>query len=113
LKEETIDIYNYISGKDALPDHLKNLPIMKVIQAYALEKPMASPETYAKVKKETNHHNLLKQVVQGRIRVGDDEYLLRGVGVIQIHNHLHCHVSLARSWWTHDHRQALNNKQTK
>lgn len=25
LKEETIDIYNYISGKDELPEHLKNM----------------------------------------------------------------------------------------
>jgi succinate dehydrogenase flavin-adding protein (antitoxin of CptAB toxin-antitoxin module) len=25
LKEETIDIYNYISGKDELPEHLNNM----------------------------------------------------------------------------------------
>ena len=54
LKEETIDIYNYISAKDPLPPHLQNLNVMKKIQSYALERGMADPERYEKVKRETN-----------------------------------------------------------
>jgi succinate dehydrogenase flavin-adding protein (antitoxin of CptAB toxin-antitoxin module) len=54
LKEETIDIYNYMSGKDALPPHLENLEVMKKIQAYALIGNMASPEGYELIKRETN-----------------------------------------------------------
>lgn len=54
LKEETIDIYNYISGKDALPPHLQNLSVMKKLQGYAMTRNMANPEDYEAVKKETN-----------------------------------------------------------
>jgi succinate dehydrogenase flavin-adding protein (antitoxin of CptAB toxin-antitoxin module) len=54
LKEETIDIYNYISGKDALPPHLAELGVMKKIQGYAMERTMASPEFYRTVKVHTN-----------------------------------------------------------
>ena len=32
LKEETIDIYNYISAKDPLPPHLQGLGVMDKIQ---------------------------------------------------------------------------------
>ena len=54
LFEETIDIYNYVSGKDELPDHLRSLSLMKKLQTYALTGNMASPEGYAAVKKSTN-----------------------------------------------------------
>lgn len=54
LKEETIDIYNFISGKDVLPAHLKDLPVMKKLQGYALEQNMQGPAAYENVKKETN-----------------------------------------------------------
>ena len=54
LKEETIDIYNYISAKDPLPPHLQNLSVMKKLQSYALERGMSDPERYHKVKKDTN-----------------------------------------------------------
>lgn len=54
LKEETIDIYNYVSGKDALPAHLKDLPVMKKLQGYALEQNMQGPAAYENIKKETN-----------------------------------------------------------
>jgi len=54
LKEETIDIYNYISGKDQLPPHLENLGVMKKIQGYALVGNMASSEGYESVKRGTN-----------------------------------------------------------
>lgn len=54
LKEETIDIYNYISGKDELPPHLANLEVMKKLQGYALLGNMASPEGYEQVKRGTN-----------------------------------------------------------
>ena len=54
LKEETIDIFNYISGKDVLPDHLKHLSVMKKVMNYALIQNMTGPDAYEKVKKETN-----------------------------------------------------------
>jgi len=54
LKEETIDIFNYVSGKDPLPDHLKHLSVMKKLMGYALVQNMTSPEGYAKVKKDSN-----------------------------------------------------------
>ena len=54
LKEETIDIYNYISAKDPLPLHLQNLGVMDKLQSYALEKGMSDPERYHRVKKDTN-----------------------------------------------------------
>ena len=54
LKEETIDIFNYVSGKNPVPLHLKDLRVMKDLQTYALKRNMASPEDYAKMKKEAN-----------------------------------------------------------
>lgn len=54
LKEETIDIFNYISGKDTLPDHLKDLSVMKKVMKYALVQNMTGPEAYERVKKDTN-----------------------------------------------------------
>ena len=54
LNLETIDAYNYISGKDVLPDHVKNLSVMKQLQRYAMTRNMASPESYEEVKKRTN-----------------------------------------------------------
>jgi len=54
LKEETIDIYNYVSGKDVLPPHLASLDVMKRLQSYALERTMNGPELYAQVKKQAN-----------------------------------------------------------
>jgi succinate dehydrogenase assembly factor 2 len=54
LQVETIDIYNYISGKDSLPEHLSNLSVLKKLQGYALTGNMNSPEGYKNVKKETN-----------------------------------------------------------
>ena len=38
LKEETINVYNYLSGKDPLTVHLQNNSIVKKIQKYALSK---------------------------------------------------------------------------
>ena len=54
LKEETIDIYNYISGKDPLPDHLKDLKVMKDIQQYALKSKIVTPSDYEDLKKTNN-----------------------------------------------------------
>ncbi len=54
LNVETIDIYNFISGKDTLPEHLTNLSVMKKLQEYALTGNMASPEGYQEIKKKTN-----------------------------------------------------------
>jgi len=52
LKEETIDVYNYVSGKDPLPDHLKGLKVMNDLQQYALSSKALDPVEYAKFKKE-------------------------------------------------------------
>ena len=54
LKEETIDIYNYISGKDPLPDKLKNMDVMKKLQVYALESKVQDPAKYAELKRSAN-----------------------------------------------------------
>ena len=54
LNVETIDVYNYISGKDELPTHLKNLSVMTKLQEYAQIRNMASPEGYEKMKIKTN-----------------------------------------------------------
>jgi succinate dehydrogenase assembly factor 2 len=54
LKEETIDIYNYISAKDPLPEKLAKMPVMKRLQDYALASKVVSPESYAELKKKTN-----------------------------------------------------------
>ncbi|KAJ0395817.1 hypothetical protein P43SY_007443 [Pythium insidiosum] len=52
LNQETIDIFNYISGKDAIPAEL-DTPIMKRIQEYCFSSPLgkASIEGFAKNKK--------------------------------------------------------------
>ena len=54
LKEETIDIFNYISGKDELPPHLANLDVMIKIKDYAYKSGMESPEGYDKKKRDAN-----------------------------------------------------------
>lgn len=54
LNEETIDIFNYITGKDALPDRLKDLSLMKDLQAYALKSKVFDPIRYAEIKKTSN-----------------------------------------------------------
>lgn len=54
LKVETIDVYNYVSMKDVPPPHLRDLPLMKRLQAFALKRDMVAPEGYAAVKKNSN-----------------------------------------------------------
>jgi succinate dehydrogenase flavin-adding protein (antitoxin of CptAB toxin-antitoxin module) len=54
LQVETIDIYNYISGKDKIPEHLEKLSIMKKLQNYTLASNMKSPEAYDAVKRKAN-----------------------------------------------------------
>lgn len=54
LKEETIDIYNFISGKDPLPPHLQELNIMKKLKEYAFERNMTTPEGYEATKRRAN-----------------------------------------------------------
>lgn len=54
LQEETIDIYNYVSGKDPLPDHLKNLSVMKNLQDYAKNSKVTDPDLYEILKRTTN-----------------------------------------------------------
>ena len=52
LNQETIDIFNYISGKDPVPENLKT-PIMTVLQEYCLSSPLghASPTGFEQNKK--------------------------------------------------------------
>lgn len=54
LNEETIDIFNYITGKDALPERLQGLSLMKDLQAYALRSKVFDPIRYAEIKKTSN-----------------------------------------------------------
>ncbi|RLN92945.1 hypothetical protein BBJ28_00003340 [Nothophytophthora sp. Chile5] len=52
LNEETIDIFNYISGKSVVPERL-DTPMMQRLQDYCLSSPLgkASTEGFAKNKK--------------------------------------------------------------
>ncbi|OWZ18048.1 hypothetical protein PHMEG_0007919 [Phytophthora megakarya] len=52
LNEETIDIFNYISGKSSVPERL-NTPMMKRLQEYCLSSPLgkASVEGFEENKK--------------------------------------------------------------
>jgi succinate dehydrogenase assembly factor 2 len=54
LKVETIDIYNFVSGKDVPPEHIRRLPILKRLQDYAQQRDMVSPEGYAAMKRKAN-----------------------------------------------------------
>jgi succinate dehydrogenase assembly factor 2 len=54
LEEETIDIFNYVSGKDVLPPHLENLSIIPVIKKYAYSSRINSPLRYAEIKEKAN-----------------------------------------------------------
>lgn len=54
LKEETIDIYNFVSGKDELPDRIKDLSVIKMLQEYAKSSKVNDPLSYERLKKETN-----------------------------------------------------------
>jgi succinate dehydrogenase assembly factor 2 len=52
LNEETIDIFNYVSGKSPLPERL-DTPVMKRLQEYCFDSPLgkASVEGFAANKK--------------------------------------------------------------
>jgi succinate dehydrogenase flavin-adding protein (antitoxin of CptAB toxin-antitoxin module) len=52
LNQETIDIYNFMTGKDALPAALQN-PLMARIQQWCNNHPLgrADPKAYANIKK--------------------------------------------------------------
>lgn len=54
LNEETIDIFNFVSGKDPLPDRLKSSRMMKVLQEYAISSGVVDPARYAEVKTKNN-----------------------------------------------------------
>jgi succinate dehydrogenase flavin-adding protein (antitoxin of CptAB toxin-antitoxin module) len=54
LNEETIDVFNFITGKDKLPPHLENLPLMREIQEYAVRSKVFDPATYESIKTEAN-----------------------------------------------------------
>lgn len=48
LELETVDTYNYLTGRDSLPEEL-NTPIMRRLMEYAASSPLgkASPDAYA------------------------------------------------------------------
>lgn len=52
LNQETIDIFNWISNKDPIPEHLQT-PIMKQLHAYCASAPLgkASPKGFEENKK--------------------------------------------------------------
>jgi succinate dehydrogenase assembly factor 2 len=54
LNEETIDIFNYVTKKEELPAHLKDLEIVSRLQDYALKLGVTSPAKYADLKQSTN-----------------------------------------------------------
>lgn len=54
LKEETIDVFNFITGKDPLPDRLKDLRVMKMLQEYAMEAKLQNPTLYEHIKRKNN-----------------------------------------------------------
>lgn len=54
LQEETIDLFNFVSGKDALPEHLVNLPVMKELMQFAKQTKIDDPESYAALKQRNN-----------------------------------------------------------
>ncbi len=54
LSEETIDIFNYVSGKDTLPDHLQGLKVMQRLQEYALKTEVIDPKGYEELKAKNN-----------------------------------------------------------
>ncbi len=54
LEEETIDIFNYMSGKDALPPHLEGLKVMQQLKSYSLNTDLAGPSAYEAIKKAAN-----------------------------------------------------------
>eukprot|EP01039_Chlorochromonas_danica_P006444 gene6444-7107_t len=54
LREETIDIFNFVSGKDALPERLQGSQIMKQLQEYAMKSEVTDPERYEQIKTTTN-----------------------------------------------------------
>ena len=54
LNCETIDIYNFIAGKDPVPDRV-NTPTMKRLQAYCATSPLGTrPDEYAAAKADSN-----------------------------------------------------------
>lgn len=54
LQEETIDLFNFVSGKDPLPEHLATLPVMQQLLTYAKLTKIDDPESYAAIKQRNN-----------------------------------------------------------
>ena len=49
LNQESIDIFNYITGRAPVPPHLDG-DMMKRLKSYTVRNPMMSPEGYASTK---------------------------------------------------------------
>lgn len=54
LAEETLDVFNYLSGKQDLPSQLENLSVVRRIRDYSKTGDMASPAGYAAAKRAKN-----------------------------------------------------------
>lgn len=54
LREETVDTFNYMTGKDPLPLRLQGNGVMLALQKYASTSNVTSPESYAAIKAESN-----------------------------------------------------------
>ena len=54
LKEETIDVFNFVTGKQNIPAHLATNSVLKRLQEYAKKNTINSPESYAEAKARAN-----------------------------------------------------------
>ena len=54
LKEETVDMYNFLTAKVELPIHLESNLIMKRIMKDVMSKNLSGPEAYSSVKIKAN-----------------------------------------------------------
>lgn len=54
LREETLELFNFITGKAELPAHLKDLSIMEPLLHYSSSNSIKSPKVYAQMKSSLN-----------------------------------------------------------
>lgn len=54
LREETIDVFNFVTGKQTIPTHLAENSVLKRLQDYAKKYTINSPESYAEAKERAN-----------------------------------------------------------
>ena len=54
LREETIDVFNFVTGKQSIPSHLAENSVLRSLQEYAKKNTINSPESYAEAKERAN-----------------------------------------------------------